>query len=352
MNIKQFISIFETACPEILAMPKDPIGLQIGDLNRPVASVLVTLDVRPEVVKEAIEKKVDVIFSHHPLIFHPIKQLDLSNPNDKMIADLIKHNITVYSAHTNLDIVPGGMNDWFCEKLELSNVEILHPTKQLDRYDISLKVAPASVERVYEELEELDFPVRCSLNEEAFEWTSWVDEQEIQWLQTTISEAYLEDMSHWVHKLQHHADLEFNVTKDYFSSQNFGLGRVGELPFDMAIDQFLAYMTDKMGWQDFRLVEGQTVPNTIKKIAILAGDGGNFYNDVYNKSADLFITGDLYYHTSHDIMELPFYAVDPGHYMEHIITEKLVDWFKQQTELLEINFIPSQINTDPFKFSK
>src|SRR5690625_2005246 len=107
-----FIQRFETFAPPYLAMGNDPIGLAVGTAKQPVQRMLVTLDVRPETVEEAIEKKVDFIFAHHPPIFRPAKNLMTDDPQIQMYADLLKHDITVYSAHTNLDVAEGGMNDW------------------------------------------------------------------------------------------------------------------------------------------------------------------------------------------------------------------------------------------------
>ena len=86
---------------------------------------MTTLDVRPEVVYEAIKQNVDFIFAHHPVMFHPAKNLDTRVPQNEMYAQLLSHEITVYAAHTNLDTANGGMNDWLAAKLRLTNLKPL-----------------------------------------------------------------------------------------------------------------------------------------------------------------------------------------------------------------------------------
>ncbi|MCM0582192.1 Nif3-like dinuclear metal center hexameric protein [Weissella diestrammenae] len=125
MKASDLIAKIEAYAPRELAWEADPIGLQLGDPGQEIHTVMTALDVRPEVVQEAIEKHVDFIFSHHPLIFKPARDLDLSSPQNKMYADLLKHQIVVYSAHTNLDATKGGMNDWLAETLQI------HATKPL-----------------------------------------------------------------------------------------------------------------------------------------------------------------------------------------------------------------------------
>lgn len=116
---------FERFASPQLAEYWDHVGLQLGSLSQPVRRVLVTLDVRPQVIAEAKRRGVQLIFSHHPLMFHPARDLDLANPQNQMYKDLMANDITVYSAHTNLDMANEGMNDWLAADLGLKNVEHL-----------------------------------------------------------------------------------------------------------------------------------------------------------------------------------------------------------------------------------
>lgn len=127
MQADKLIAQIEAYAPKSLAWEKDPIGLQLGNMQQEIHRVMTTLDVRPEVVQEAIDKDVDFIFAHHPMIFKPAKNLDLSVPQNKMYADLIKHDIVVYAAHTNLDAAKGGINDWLADALQLHDVTPLIP---------------------------------------------------------------------------------------------------------------------------------------------------------------------------------------------------------------------------------
>lgn len=117
----EIINQFEKFCDPGLAESWDHVGLQIGDPDKPVQRLMTSLDVRPEVVDEAIERQVDFIFAHHPVMFHPAKDLDVRNPQNAMYAKILNNGITVYAAHTNLDSVNGGMNDWLADQLHLEN---------------------------------------------------------------------------------------------------------------------------------------------------------------------------------------------------------------------------------------
>src|SRR5690625_1382454 len=117
--------LIESWAPKSLAYDWDPIGLQVGSTNDKVKKVMVTLDVSEAVVDEAIDQGVNLIISHHPLLFKQLKQINVETSKGKIIQKLLTNGITVYSAHTNLDIATGGVNDILAEKLKLHSPEIL-----------------------------------------------------------------------------------------------------------------------------------------------------------------------------------------------------------------------------------
>ncbi|MDF7637278.1 Nif3-like dinuclear metal center hexameric protein [Leuconostocaceae bacterium ESL0958] len=109
------IEKIESFAPKTLAEKGDPTGLQIGDPKQSVKKVMTTLDVTEAVVAAAIDQQVDLIWSHHEPMFFPAKNLDLTKPQNRLYAQLIKHDIVVYASHTNLDAAQGGLNDWLCQ---------------------------------------------------------------------------------------------------------------------------------------------------------------------------------------------------------------------------------------------
>lgn len=126
-KVKDIVNRLRQDFPEEIASKGDPVGMQIGDIDAPVTKVMTTLDVRPDVVQEAIENKVDFIVSHHPVMFRPAKNLDFTDPQYAMYGDIIKHGITVYSIHTNSDKAQNGSSDWQAEELGLQDVEPFCP---------------------------------------------------------------------------------------------------------------------------------------------------------------------------------------------------------------------------------
>lgn len=266
-TFKDIQKIVETLAPSHLAQDKDPIGLHFGSPNQKVKKILVTLDIRPEVVEEAIRLDVDMIVAHHPPIFRGIQSFNVDIPQNAMYAELIKHDIAVLAAHTNIDAAQSGMNDWLAEALQLENTKIL------------------------------------------------------------------------------------KVTQDDGIEQ-FGYGRVGNLAEKMPFKKFVDYVKSVFEVDGLRYV-GEDLEREIEKVAIMGGDGGSTYTNALAQGADVLVTGDLYYHTAHDIQAAGLYAVDPGHHIERIFIPKMTHYINRisSKEGYELEVIPSTLNTDPFRFA-
>ena len=125
MLLKEIKTKLDSILKPNLAYEWDNVGLGIGELNSEVNRILVTLEITQSVIEEAIIKKADLIITHHPLIFKPVKSIIDSDIQGNMILKLIKNSIGVYVAHTNFDILDGGLNDYVANLIELQEVDKL-----------------------------------------------------------------------------------------------------------------------------------------------------------------------------------------------------------------------------------
>lgn len=124
--------VVEKWAPKSLAYDWDNIGLQVGSANHITNKIMITLDVVEATVDEAILNNVNLIIAHHPLIFGKLSNINFESFKGKVIKKLIQHNITVYSAHTNLDIAHGGVNDILSNALNLQSTTHLVDMPSLD----------------------------------------------------------------------------------------------------------------------------------------------------------------------------------------------------------------------------
>lgn len=251
MNLIDIIKYFETKYPKDLAYDWDNVGVQVGTLNSVAKKILVTLDVTKEVVKEAIEKKADMIISHHPLIFNPLDKIVFDTPRGWIIKNLIKHNITVYSAHTNYDTAEGGMNDEFASILGIKNPMLLDDEVMIGRY----------------------------------------------------------------------GDIE-----------------------PCTFEDFLKNLKKKLEIDNVKVI-GRT-DRTISKIGISGGSGSKHMYQAKMKNCDVYLTGDVTYHTALDAIQLGLTIIDIGHHAEKIFVDAIIRFLSK--EFSEVEFIKSAINTNPF----
>lgn len=118
-------NIIEEFAPVKLKEHYDNVGLMVGELNKEVTSVLVALDCTKDVIEEAKKKQCNLIFTHHPLLFRKPSSITCETLNGSKIMELIKNDISLYSAHTNLDSTEGGINDIVMKILGFEECEIM-----------------------------------------------------------------------------------------------------------------------------------------------------------------------------------------------------------------------------------
>ena len=127
VRIRDVIEEIEAVAPLSLQEDYDNAGIQVGDIQSDVTGVLLCLDVTEEVIDEALDLKCNLIISHHPLIFKPLKSITGKTYIERCIRKSCKHDLVIYSAHTNLDNAWGGVSFRMAEKLGLQNIQVLKP---------------------------------------------------------------------------------------------------------------------------------------------------------------------------------------------------------------------------------
>lgn len=121
VKLEDIISAIESIAPIARAYDWDNCGLTIKASDT-VSGILIALDVTMPVVEQAVRCNCDMILTHHPIMFHPIKHIYADSGEQKVIAELLRHGISHYAAHTSFDRASGGMNDKLCDILGLTNV--------------------------------------------------------------------------------------------------------------------------------------------------------------------------------------------------------------------------------------
>ncbi len=264
MKIKEVIDYLEQLAPLDLQESYDNAGLIVGDANREITKVLISLDCTEDVVKEAIDKGCNLIISHHPIVFRGLKKFNGKNYVERTVIKAIEHKVALYAIHTNLDNVTGGVNTKIADKLGLENQAILESKTNVLRKMVVF-VPRSHVEDVRQALFDAGAGKigkhydQCSFNaagygsfrplEGADPTLGEIGVQE-RVEETRIEVIYLKSIERKLLLALYEAHPYEEVAYDLFDIQNtaaeIGAGMIGNLAEPMAELEFLAYLKDKL----------------------------------------------------------------------------------------------------------
>lgn len=368
VNGHEIITLFEQWSPKRYAMEGDPIGLHIGQLNRPVEKVLVTLDVNEEIIDEAIRKGANLVIAHHPPIFRPLKGILTDTPQGRMIEKCIKNDIAVYAAHTNLDVAPGGVNDMLATKLGLIDTEIVEPTYAERMYKLAVYSPVTHGDALRHALGNAgagaigDY-ADCSFsstgtgrfipNDQADPYIGESGTEEAV-AEEKVEVIVPESIKNKVLKAMLAVHPYEEPAYDFFlldqPSSQFGLGRIGKLGEHTTLAQFAEHVKSVFGVPALRFVGNPK--KEIRKVAVLGGDGNKYIGAAKRAGADVLVTGDLYYHVAHDAEAMGLAVIDPGHNIEKVMIKGVADYMQTacKKSRYDVSFLKSEVITEPFNF--
>lgn len=127
MKLNEFCELMESIAPKALALDFDNVGLLVELDHDEIKKVLVALDLTLPVAEEAIAGGYDLVLTHHPIFFEPLRSFPAHAPETAAAYALIRHGIGHFAAHTNLDACAGGVNDVLSDMLSLTDVRPLPP---------------------------------------------------------------------------------------------------------------------------------------------------------------------------------------------------------------------------------
>jgi dinuclear metal center YbgI/SA1388 family protein len=366
-NGHEIIQLFEQFSPKSLAMEGDKIGLQVGRLNKKVDRVMIALDVLEDVIDEAIEKNVQLIIAHHPIIFRPLKNVLTDTTQGRMVEKLLKHDIAVYAAHTNLDVAKGGVNDLLATALELQEPEVLVPTFDTKLKKLVVFVPASHAEEIRNVLGKAGAGFIGNYSHCTFSTSGTgrflpgentnpfvghpgqleeVDEIRIE---TIIPEPLLKKAITAMIKAHPYEEVAYDVYPTENKGEVLGLGRIGKVS-EMTLGEFAEKVKTALDVERVRVVGDLALK--VRKVAVLGGDGNKYFMNAKFKGADVYVTGDIYYHTAHDAMMQGLNMIDPGHNVEKVMKKGLTAALQKmcREEGYEVEIFPSEVNTDPFQF--
>lgn len=359
MTCKQIFKYLEDWAPKEIAWQNDNVGLQVGQSNKKVKNILLSLELTNEALTQAIYKNCNLIITHHPLIFHPIKKLDLTSDNiNSLIEKLIKNDINLFSAHTNLDFAKNGVSFQLAKTLGLKNINFLK-NLEANQYKLSVFVPEGYLDKVASAIfsagggvigEYSECSFRC-IGEGTFKGSDFSNPKlgvknkfekvrEIK-LEVIVESWKIENVIKSMLTAHPYEEPAYDIYPLRNKNVNYGAGAIGNFESEITITQLLNLVSKKLKAKNIRYVEG--LKDKLKTIAVCGGSGSDLLQEALNKNAEAFITADIKYHTFHSAHK-KIWLIDAGHYeTEYPILDEI------QKRLL--NFIPKNEKIKIFKFN-
>jgi dinuclear metal center YbgI/SA1388 family protein len=333
MRCDKIIKIIEDWAPKSIAWEKDNVGLQVGSLRREVKNILLCLDVDEKVVDEASRKKCNLIISHHPLLFRSLKKLDTEKDKiSRIIEKLIKKDITLYSAHTNLDFTKDGVSFQLANKLKLTNQKFLLNLSS-NQNKLSVFVPSSHADKVAEAMHNTGAGIigeytNCSFRTNGTGTFKGSEKsnpklgvkgkiervEEIK-IEVLVDSFNLQKVITEMKKAHPYEEVAYDVYPLVNENVNFGMGVVGELSKELSEKDFFKHVSKSLRIKNLRFAKG--LKDKIKTVAVCGGSGSDLVDTAIKNNADAFVTADVKYHTFQDA-ENNILLIDAGHYETEI----------------------------------
>lgn len=309
MKIKEIISAIEDFAPLCLQESWDNAGVQVGDVDNEATDAILCVDVTEKVVDEAVAKGVNLVISHHPLLFKGLKRIVGATPVERIVVKALRNGITIYSAHTNMDSAVGGVSWRDAEKLGLRNVRVLVPQSgQVMKLVVFVPVA--YVDAVNEAMWQagaghIGNYDRCAYRmngtgtyrpvDGANPFAGNVGEQHEE-AEVRVEVVFPVSITGRVVSAMLDAHPYEEPAYDLFKVENkqrTGLGIVGEVDAVKAAD-FIAHVKSVLNIAAVPC--SGNLDSIVRKVALCGGAGGEFIPDAIRNGADIYMCGDLKYH--------------------------------------------------------
>ena len=327
---QSLIQIIENIFPKFYAEDWDNCGIQVGNPNIHIRRVMVALDVTEVVVNWAISNEIQMIVSHHPLIFSPPKKIDTSTDYGKIIEKVLKNDILVYSAHTNMDNAPDGINDYLASLIGLGKTDILKTAGEEKLYKIVVFTPKAHANAVRDAMsrEGAGYVGNYSYSTFSIDGKAtfmpmdgaspfigekgrieFVDEVRTE---SIVEQRKLRKVIAAIKKVHPYEEVAYDIIELPTQGIKYGTGRIGYLNEKIYLKDFLTKIKEIFNLDSLRYAGD--LDRKIKKIAICGGAGGSFIKNAVFQGADIILTGDVKYHEVLDAVTAGVAVADICHY--------------------------------------
>jgi dinuclear metal center YbgI/SA1388 family protein len=328
LQVRDVTALLERWAPRELAWERDNVGLQVGNPAARVRRILIGLDPTEGLLREAERRRADLIVTHHPLLFTPLRSLDTSTPRGRILATLLKSGRSLYSAHTNLDFARGGTSFALAERLGLTDTRFLVQQSRTYRKVVTF-VPEAAVDHVAEAMMAAGGGVIGNYDTCSFRITGIgtfrgnarssprvgkrgrVEHMHETRLEMLVDQQHLSAVLAAMHHTHPYEEVAYDVYPLENIHPDTGMGVLGRLRTPITFDAFLGRIRKTLHTGPLR--HSRTRRARITTVAVCGGAGRDLLQHAIHAGADAFVTADLKYHDYQDAAGA-IALIDAGHY--------------------------------------
>jgi dinuclear metal center YbgI/SA1388 family protein len=348
-TLRDILNLLESRYPSAWAVSGDRIGLEVGHPDKQIDAILVALEVSSAIIAEARQREAQLLLTHHPLLYQPLKDLREDRPGGRLLADLLRAGLAMISCHTNLDIAPGGLNDYLAQALELTDIEVLTPTTRDPWYKLVVFVPAGYEDPVRQALGDAGLGVIGRYSHCAFAspgqgtyrpltgaqpFQGTVGElsrvAEIR-LEILTPESLLPMALSQLKKTHPYEEVAYDLYPVRHSGTPLGLGRIGSWPTPRSFSQVMSMVKGLFGVETVQ-VWGQP-PRHVQRLALCSGSGGDLLLDALSRGAQIYLTGEVRHHQVPPGLQEDFAVLAVGHFANEVVFMK--PWAKQLNDIFK-----------------
>ena len=338
MKISEILTFLEGKAPLAYQEDYDNSGLQCGNRQTQITGILICLDVTENVVREAKEKKCNLILSHHPVIFSPLRKITPDTTSGRVLTEAIRNDITIYSLHTNFDVLSDGINHTLSQKLGLQNLRVTLPKKGLfkkivtfcpvkdaEKVRNALFVAGAGHIGEYDECSyNLDGTGTFRASDQANPYVGKKgkrhseNETRIETVFPVHAEKKIISAFIGSHPYE---EVAYDIYPISNKATHVGFGLTGTFKKPVSPGDLVKTLKKILGIPFLKTSNGSG--RKIKTVCICSGSGSFLLPDVIAGNTDALITADCKYHAFQEAGKNTF-LVDTGHYETEIFFKEVL----------------------------
>ncbi len=329
LTVADIVRIIEDLAPPELAVPQDPIGLQLGSGQWEINKLMIALDADHRTIRQAADAGAGMLVAHHPLIYEPLASIDPESPVGRAVAHSLENKVAVYCAHTNLDAAKNGINNSLAVLLEVGDRTAMAGSAP-ERFKIAVFVPENSLGEVRTAAfeagaGEIGAYTRCSFASSGtgtfmgLEGTdpaagnpgSFEEVSELRF-EVIANRNIVDGVIDAIRGVHPYEEPAIDIYSLHGPGTDEGIGIIGRLPEEATVGKLANTLIDLLETGSVTIIGEES--RKVQKVAICSGSGASLIGIASANGADAYLTGDMKYHDARQADELDLAVIDFGHF--------------------------------------